>query len=131
MKESIEAVTTAIKPLAEKIGEGAAHLYEVYARQMVAEGIGDLISMVIFWVLFAVICVVLSKIAKKAKWDYGPDNTAASFTIGLGIVAAFMLIVGIIWTFGNVTTDVTRIVNPEYHAVQKILETVNPKPASN
>lgn len=131
MKESVDAVITAIKPLAEKLGEGAAHLYQVYTKQMVAEGIGDLVAMGIFWLLFVVLCIALAKVAKKSKWDYGePDNAAAGFTIGLSILGVILFIIGIIWTFSSVTTDVTKIVNPEYHAVQRILETVNPKPAN-
>ncbi len=126
-KESIDSIVNAIKPVAEKIGEGAAHLYEIYIRQMVAEGIGDLVSMAIFWITFAALCFALAKFAKKSEWDYGPDNTAAVVTVLIGLLGGVMLLVGMTWTFSSVTNDITKIANPEYHAVQRILDTVKGK----
>lgn len=124
MKESVDSIITAIKPLADKIGEGAAHLYQVYVHQMVAEGIGGLITITAF-VMF---CVLLWIITKKSWNKYDQSNlsddpvVAILLTIVAAIVSFFTLAAVL-----SITNSVTKVINPEYHAVQKILETVKGK----
>lgn len=125
MKDSVDSIITAIKPLAEKIGEGAAHLYEVYVRQMVAEGIGELITIAAFVILCIAIWIFTRKswrrFEEKAE-SYDDPVIPVCFTAVACIISFFTLIAVL-----NITNSFTKITNPEYHAVQKILDTVKGK----
>lgn len=116
-KETVDSIINAIKPVAEKIGEGAAHLYEIYVKQMFAEGLAGLIASGVVVIIIIIGIVAWKKYAAKPDAD---DDVLAMTAVFGGMISLFALVM----VMAFLTTNLTMIINPEYHAVQRILETV-------
>lgn len=118
MENSAKLVIDAIRPLAEKIGEGAAHLYEVYTKQVVVEGITTLI-IAGFCLLAIPVGIWFWRLGYK-QYVSRKDKREAT---GEGFVWIGVLLTAAA-TFGLITSTVTgiqQLVNPEYTAIQRII----------
>ena len=125
MNDVVDTVVKALEPIAAKIGEGAAHLYEIYARQMFAEGLSGLIITAILWTLTIVGIVMVVKLGKKSKWDaYGaPDDINAMLFIGASVFIVIPVLFSVV-QIGSLTENITKIINPEYHAINRLIDQV-------
>ena len=124
--ETVKAIGDALKPLAEKIGQGGAHVYEVFTRQQYVLGIGFFI-----WGGLALILAVAaagvaithfrrwSKLkAEKAGWS--ETETPGMITV----IALTATMFGLIVAVGFISSGTMHLLNPEYYAIQDILCTV-------
>lgn len=100
----------------------AKHTYHVYVRQYQIEGWAQLIGSFALLLLAAILFPVFFR---KADWKESNDNDhpANVFNI-LCIIAGVALIGAIIWVICVLCNDqVTMALNPEYHAIDKIITT--------
>ena len=125
--ETIKALQDALTPLADKIGQGAAHLYGVYARQMLAEGIAELVIMAFLLILgIGALVQFLKVFLHLDQWQredrhYASLKEEAGFRLVIfGISAIVAIAFGCVLLFDGVT----KVVNPEYAAIQRLVETV-------
>jgi len=104
--------------LSEKLGVAAGHLWGVLVRQGIAEGVQWLIWALCFGALFLVALWWFKKsyaAVKECNWN---DDGA-----GFSTVFSFLALIGTtIGFFANLSDALMRFVNPEYFALQKILE---------
>jgi quinol-cytochrome oxidoreductase complex cytochrome b subunit len=129
MKETADTIIKAITPLAEKIGEGAGHLYQVYIKQMYYEGILDLVTIFVIFVVTTIAIVIAIKIANKhgeTEKSSGYDSDWDMKMFISATVATICMIVSFFALFG-IQPSITKLVNPEYHAMQRIVEQVTPE----
>lgn len=112
MEGTIKALVEALQPLADKLGEGAAHLYELAVRQAFIDGIvyGTI------WLLGAVALAVSTILFFRSK----NDDVAEAAGIFIVFGGAIFLIFG---TWAGVTA-INALANPEYYAIQQLLESV-------
>lgn len=109
----------AIKNFAAKLEGPAKHVYHVYIWQQRAEAIGMLVAFLV--TIFAAGIV--------AKWMWGMSDktenedakcTWCIFSIISGLISAGVTVALVIMC----STIFTMIVNPEYHAIKEIIETI-------
>lgn len=125
MNETAKTVIEAIKPVADKIGEGAAHLYEVYTKQMVAEAIFAGIWVIISLFLLIFVTAVLSRkvthqdkrVSRFVAWTNDTDGFAI-----VGFVVFYVLL-GIVFS-ASLYDATLKSINPEYYAVERIIDQV-------
>lgn len=114
-KESIAEISKVLEPLAQKLGEGAGHVYEVYVRQMFAEGVSLAIIGTFFLILIVTAIVLVSRTALNNR---GEEDDEAAIT-----VVACMLIPLCVLVFA-LTENTMKIINPEYYAIERIVNQV-------
>lgn len=122
VKRVIDLIQDGINQISEQLGVALPHLWEVLVRQQVISGIINLffIVPVIFgWVLvYKLFKVVLIKENKSEHYDD---------TGGLWVGLLFAGCTVGLFTFvylANLSSIITSIVNPEYHALKEILDTI-------
>lgn len=111
--DTVKAIGDALKPLADKIGQGGAHVYEVFTRQQYVVGVGHVIIGLVL-LLLAVIGAV--NLRKFIKWDMddGSDGVL-SFFLCLALLAFFFIGLAV------AVDGVMHILSPEYYAIQDIM----------
>ena len=110
-----DGVSTLLTKLAEKIGTSVDQVFPWYVNQQVIEG----------WTYLAVISVAILLLLsvviycyKKADFD---NENASVILFGVSSIFFFLVVFGC--AFG-VSGIVSKILNPEYHAVQQLLKDV-------
>ena len=113
-----------IVALASSLKVGAEHVYGVLVRQQIVYGIVYLIILLIGVYLTS---NWLKNYKNKDELWTGPDRFGSSEPTGLGVfrsiqivVAATMLMIGIV----NINNIMTGFINPEYGAIQDVIEMV-------
>lgn len=111
-----------IDKLAAKLGVATDYLWSVLIKQAFVSGITDIIQ----YVVIVALCIFLIKkhkhfCNKDNKWSYYEmeDGLGIPMTIA-GVVAAFLLLC----LFFCVPNTFTKFANPEYWALEQILDTV-------
>jgi chromate transport protein ChrA len=109
-----------IDALAEKLNVASAALWEILIRQMYVDGFLNLASMVIFGVVGLVSYKYFKKgLGMKSTNNYDMDAKAATIIFSVvGMIVAFVIVIlcGI--------NGVQYIANPEYWAIQALIEAV-------
>ncbi len=102
--------------LAERFGTTVEHLWQVMITQAYISAINNLIGLVIGIVfIFYVIKRIPYWIEAEKEYEFLP-------TLQLVFSSAFSLVIVTYYAVEGVTTIITGIFNPEYLALQKILE---------
>lgn len=132
--DTVKSIQEALTPIAEKIGEGAAHLYEIYVRQIVIESwvhiaVASLLLLLVIGALVSLPFVYRSGKATvdrlNKKGDYHRDRDVSDTWQG-----AYLVIVPIVCviTAGFATAGLSRSVialnNPEYYAIERLVDQV-------
>lgn len=108
----------AIKELATAMQVPAEYVYTILVKQAVVNSITYLfIYIIIFGIIYAGIRLVKKEI--ETDRDYGDDPFH-------GVVGAILLIVGffgLVFVCTTMATTVGGFINPEYYAIQEILDT--------
>lgn len=122
MDEKTEKI---LRDLASKLGTTTEKLYSVLVAQAKVELVGKYISLII-WVIWIIILFYFNK---AITWD------STNETIFLNTAVPFVLvwignIVSVLSTVLNAGVTISTIVglhkNPEYFAINKIIETLTP-----
>lgn len=101
-----------IEQLANTIGVTVDKLFPWYVTQMIIEGWVALFAMI---VVIAIAAIFAIKSYPKADFDDGNRYAVvflASIVIAGGVLVAF---------FASTSYNVTKIINPQYHAVKELL----------
>lgn len=119
--DTVKAVQDALAPVAQKLGEGAAHLYEIYVRQMFIEGVTGLVSIAVF-TLFTVgfgffVKWLWTRYNKSNHKSYDTPVLEGVATIALGI----LVVICLVCLTDGVSNCLGKLVNPEYYAVERLL----------
>lgn len=131
MEESVKIVVEALKPVAEKIGQGAQALFEIYTKQMVAEGVANLIAAGIALVLLIACAIVGTKLFKhgqKLSQESGARYDAGD---GFKFVGAFIpSIIGfvcLVVLFAAPIEATLKLMNPQYYAIERLVKQATDK----
>ena len=118
-----EKITEAITLLALKFGTTAEHLWRVLTKQAIVTAIGDILIAVLCIVTFLIIFKSLKYIKKEVE---DPDN-CADMDDYTGVFISLSLVTGIaMLVFGYcISSIITCLLNPEYYALNKVLELLN------
>ena len=115
MNEQLVAkVEEALSAISVKIGEGTEHFWPILIEQQVAEGWIALA----FVAVFLPIPLVVLLVGVCRGWVEQDVTYRGILTIAAGSAAFF----GWLGVLANGTSIITKITNPEYHALKTILE---------
>jgi len=110
-----------IDALAAKLGVAAGEVWKILVKQSVVEAWQQVATGVVF-VLVMVAFIYFGRWCWKRYEEsggYGDWNTSALIAYSLALIPAVIAICSVI-------TAISRFVNPEYYALQVILETLKP-----
>lgn len=106
-----------INILAEKLGVAAEYVYPLFVKQQMIEGISTL-SLIMLCCITSIICLIFGvKGGNKKNWGDG-GYVILIFTGGI------MGIISICALGHNFTDCISQIMNPEYAAIQDIIQMV-------
>lgn len=130
----LDFVKNNLEPLAKHLQVSVEWLWDILVMQARVEAIVYLIVLVSLTVTTVTVSTIFMKNIKKAKWKKDPYDMIGSPMNNAGFVAAItgvlslILIITSLITAGNTTyTIVTGLVNPEYRAIEKIVEFAKPE----
>lgn len=117
----------ALAPLAEKIGQGAGHVYALAVREAFITGVASGIYCVLSLVVFITCMVVITKtwkkhllaVAEKEKQDWNNGEQILCTALGscFGLIALILF-------FANINTVIHYLSNPEYAALRDLVKMV-------
>ena len=106
-----------IDELAKQMGVAARHVYVVLIKQQYVEGIGKLIWSVPFAIVLFIAAFFLIRADVKGKFD--------SELAGMGFVFGGICTIGAFILLGNpVKTGIMQILNPEFYAIDELMNMV-------
>jgi len=110
-----------LKDLAAKLGTTADHLWAVMIRQARVSFFCDLLLYLLIGGLLGVAYKLAKRLANAAdgKASYEDDTMQVTGLIVIVIIAVVLVLYAVF----NIQDTVTKIANPEYWALQHILET--------
>ena len=110
-----------LKDLAAKLGTTADHLWAVMIRQARVSFFCDLLLYLLIGGLLGVAYKLAKRLANAAdgKASYEDDTMQVTGLIVIVIIAVVLVLYAVF----NIQDTVTKIANPEYWALQQILET--------
>ena len=118
-KEVIEVVTTALQPLAEKLGTTAQYVWGLQVKQAYVDGSIALVVLLFGIALITVAILWMKKINDNLETQ---RNTEMD---GFGVVASVILfIAGFIFLCTNVPTVLNCFINPEHYALHQLIKLV-------
>lgn len=114
-------VKSGIQGLAQGLKVGAVHVYEVLVKQQIVNSI--------VWILIGLLPMIIFIVFGKSMWKWADRNNNESdgFSWAITIIFYMMTIIPSIVVMFHMTTIVTGFVNPEYGAIQEILNFVSDK----
>ena len=113
-KEVIEVVTTALQPLAEKLGTTAQYVWTLQVRQSYVDG-----SIALVGLLFGMAIVGLTIFL---NWKH-KDDEDYDFDLW-GVVSIIIMLFGLGFILININTVFNAFINPEYYALQQLINLV-------
>lgn len=118
-----------LKGLADKLGTTAEHLWAVLIRQAYVSFATDLVlyALLIVWLslCYRLVRQWLEKASecKKGQKHSFEDNGQFKYELGAVLIVSLSFLLCLIAAF-VIPDTITKIVNPEFWALQQILETV-------
>lgn len=124
--QTIQAITSALTPLANKLGESASYLFELAVRQSYVQGIEDIFCIIVMcaigipYFLFA---------WKKLTFKKQEECSRPEWNEGIAwLLNGMVLIVFLIGFMCAGTDAINALANPQYYAVMSILHAIVPQP---
>jgi len=117
-----------IQMLAEKLGTTATHLWQVLIHQAPISSTNSIIQIIcllIISIIFYKIVRRLYKLSDSSDSDFDWDDN-----VGVAVVcAAFAIVLLVVWIiyFFKINDIINGYVNPEYWALDHILDALTPK----
>ena len=116
-----EKIAEYIETLAQQLGVAVTHLYEVMARQQIAEGIAYGLLCLVIVVVVPIIVYKMARLTFR-KWSeiYEEDGEFIIMVAWLfgGIGSAVVFVISLL----SLPEYVMHVINPEYYVVKEILE---------
>lgn len=113
--ETIKAISDALAPIAEKIGQGAQFGWEVVVRQQLIEGIQSLAELLVAVPLLIAFVILLRKYLKM-KYESGK-----CWIFGM------LSILCLLWVLFDLESGIGHLLNPNYYALQFFIDLAKPK----
>lgn len=122
---TIDRLIEELRPIAEKLGEGAEELFRLAVRQAYIDGITNLA----IGIALMVLCVVAYKVVRWCHNQYPEARKARSFGGGDGylfggVVTVFVGLIAFGLSIGCLVTAINALANPQFYAAQRLLESV-------
>lgn len=119
-----EKLDSYLNVLAEKAGVAADHFYPIFVQQQRLEGLTDL---VFFLIMLGVLifCLVICVKSLAPSWDNSDEdkqNMAATKLALSGVVVLVLIIRILVFAHQDGGVMVGKIFNPEYAAVQSLVQ---------
>ncbi len=113
-KEVIEVVTTALQPLADKLGTTAQYVWGLQVKQAYVDGLVALSGLALGIILCVLSVWLVKHLHKKENIEIGNSFLVLSpvFVTGLGFILT------------NFSTVLNCFVNPEYYALQQLIKLI-------
>jgi hypothetical protein len=124
----VERIIEELRPIAEKLGEGAVEVYRLAVRQAFAHGFANLIA-ALLCIAICVTAVVLGlkfyrkfdELYDRKQRSYDREGAGFAFVAGLcGFAAIISAVVGMTFLFQAILI----LVNPKWAAIQEILKSL-------
>ena len=113
-KEVIEVVTTALQPLADKLGTTAQYVWGLQVKQAYVDGFVALGGL-----MFGIFLCVLSVVITRGLVKYKSCDLDDAVIIGF-----LFFVVGLAFILIKFSTILNCFVNPEYYALQQMIKLV-------
>lgn len=128
VQQYVDFVKENLQPLADHLKVGIDWLWQILVMQARVEAITLLIICVIMSTLGLSLLISFFYNMKRAEWDGygGAENRHGVLAWITGIGAGLMLVINVIALPANLPTIVTGLVNPEFRAIEKIVEFAKP-----
>jgi hypothetical protein len=119
--EQTQQILNGLKGVAEKLGTAASNVWAIYVRQALVSGITDI-------VLYALLLSAIVAWVKALKWAHTNgrfEDCSTDVFYFIGFAATGILLgITLVAAFFAISDTVTALVNPQFWALQKLLETV-------
>jgi len=116
-----------LAPLAEKIGQGAEHVYALAVREAFVTGVASGIYCILSLATFITCMIIISKswkkhllaVAEKEKkyWENNEQILCTALGSCFGLIA-------LVTFFSNIDTAIHYLSNPEYAALRDLVKMV-------
>jgi|SaaInlStandDraft_1057018.scaffolds.fasta_scaffold42996_4 hypothetical protein len=121
LREFGAEVKAVITTLSEQFGVATEHFYPIFVQQQMYEGLGQLLLTGSIFLNTIVLLLTGVKLRNVVI-----DQTLPMFSIIFWVLSGFLFIAGCV-SMESFPEAFTKIMNPEYHAVQSIMEMVHNK----
>jgi hypothetical protein len=118
--EWIDGIGVVVKEMAKQLGVAAEHVYEVYTKQMFAEGLTTVLLYSVFTLIMIIGSLVIYKLLKKmvrSDIDYIDVYGFSVIPIGLWFFISLIF-------FPELQEAILKMINPEYYTMKDLLEMV-------
>lgn len=116
----VERIIEELRPVAEKLGEGAVEVYKLAVRQALIEGLSSgIVCLMLFGLTFG--GVMIARYLWRKSEAQSSSYTAENFRMGgiLTLVASVVtLIIGVVYLI----EALQYVLNPKWAAVEQILK---------
>ncbi len=133
VREIIESGSAVLTKLAEVAGSTGAHLYEIFVRQQVIEGISSVTILLLVFIFDFFAIRAINKQADKSmnslkvggviedKYDLkrAKNDTGEGYFVLMLLCISFSIVVALL-----LNHSFQKIFNPEYFAIKSILESI-------
>lgn len=114
MDNNVDKIIEAIKPLADKLGQGAEALFGIYTRQMVAEGVASIVMGLIGLIILIVGGWFVIKFLKDEEQDGEAQGTVF-------IVSIFASLLLILFSVSSLHDGILKTINPQFYAIERVV----------
>lgn len=113
-----------IDELAKQLGVAATHVYEVLVKQQFVEGISLLVKSGITVAILLLVWYLINKLLFK-KYHVIEDDYDMGFLIWIvGAIVAVVTFFIVLNVVGDITLGVKKLMNPEYYALETLMDFV-------
>lgn len=118
---TIEAIKSALTPVAEKIGQGAEYVWTTLVWGQFAEGVASLVCVGVAIFCFVVVNIIICKLFNSWFTDKDERNVAGVFQLVIAVMIGLVL-------FG-VSIDLgydafIKVIAPEYSALKFLISQI-------
>jgi uncharacterized membrane protein len=129
-------IKVVVSDIASGLGVAVERVYYVLIRQQFVEGISSIItsilvcSLLVWLAFFYFKKLILSVDPEERKKRF--ENNVPFIFIGIGgMVLALVTFVVVLVNIHTVSSDIGKMINPEYYALEKIMEMIRGSNSSN
>lgn len=115
--EWIDGIGIVIKEMAKQLGVAAEHVYDVYTKQMFAEGL----TAILIYLLFTLIAIVLSFIIYRFLNKDIKEDKDLLFFPAIPIILWFLMS---LMFSPELHEAILKMINPEYYTMKNLLEMI-------
>lgn len=115
--EWIDGIGVVVKEMAKQLGVAAEHVYEVYTKQMFAEGL----TTILMYFLFTLIAIVLSFIIYRFLNKDIKEEKDLLFFPAIPII--LWILMSLMFS-PELHEAILKMINPEYYTMKNLLEMV-------